>query len=93
MLQIIPKARELSCDKGYDAIWFRAAIVDHRICPRISFKPNLKVRIPNNCNLTSTAINPEMFGAFKILLRVHTRFDLYRRLFGSTRMSQFPHPD
>ena len=45
MLSVLPKAKELLGDKGYDSNWFRAALAERGITPCIPPRSNRKVRI------------------------------------------------
>ena len=43
MLPVLPKASDLLGDKGYDADWFRAALLERSITACIPSKSNRKV--------------------------------------------------
>jgi hypothetical protein len=44
ILPVLPKAKELLGDKGYDASWFRAALAERGIAACIRSKSNRKCR-------------------------------------------------
>jgi transposase len=46
MLPVMPKAKALLADKGYDADWFRAALTKRGLAACIPSKSNRKVAIP-----------------------------------------------
>jgi transposase len=76
MLPVLPKARELLGDKGYDADWFRAALADRKITACIPSKANRKVPIPHDTALYRLRHKVEnMFGRVKDWRRIHTRYD------------------
>mgnify|MGYP007120792082 CR=1 FL=1 len=47
MVEVLPKARVMLGDRGYDADWFRAALTKRGIAPCIPSKANRKVLIPH----------------------------------------------
>ena len=76
MLPAIPKARELLGDKGYDAVWYRAAHADRGIQPCIPSKTNRKVQIPYHRSLYRHRHKIEnMFGKLKDWRRIHPLYD------------------
>jgi transposase len=76
MLPLLPKARELLADKGYDADWFRKALVERKISACIPSKSNRKIQIPYDALLYRQRHKIEnMFGRLKDWRRVHTRYD------------------
>ena len=76
MLPLLPKARELLADKGYDADWFRKALVERKISACIPSKSNRKIQIPYDALLYRQRHKIEnMFGRLKDGRRVHTRYD------------------
>ena len=76
MLPSVPNARELLCDKGYDADWFRAALAERGIQSCIPSKSNRKIQIPYDRSLYRHRHKIEnMFGKLKDWRRIHTRYD------------------
>jgi len=76
MLPVLPKAKELLGDKGYDASWFRAALAERGTVACIPSKSNRKCLIPHDRTLYRQRHKIEnMFGRLKDLRRIHTRYD------------------
>ena len=76
MLSVMPKAKQLLADKGYDADWFRAALAKRRIAACIPSKSNRKAAIPYDAVLYKQRHKIEnMFGRLKDWRRIHTRYD------------------
>ena len=76
MLDAFPKAKVLLGDRGYDADWFRHALIERGITPCISSKTNRKVLIPHDRALYRQRHRVEnMFGKIKDWRRIHTRYD------------------
>jgi transposase len=76
ILSIMPPAKELLADKGYDADWFRAALARRGIVACIPSKSNRKVAIPYDAVLYKNRHKIEnMFGRLKDWRRIHTRYD------------------
>ncbi len=76
MLPVLPKAKVLLADKGYDADWFRAALAERGVAACIPSKSNRKVAIPYDVGLYKQRHKIEnMFGRFKDWRRIHTRYD------------------
>jgi transposase len=74
MIDAFPKAKTLLADRGYDADWFRQALIDRGITPCIPSKANRKVPIPHDRVLYRQRHKVEnMFGKIKDWRRVHTR--------------------
>ena len=48
MLSVLPRAKELLGDKGYDADWFRQSLAERGIKPCTPSKSNRKVRIEHD---------------------------------------------
>jgi len=48
MIDAFPKAKVLLGDRGYDADWFRHALIERGITPCIPSKTNRKVPIPHD---------------------------------------------
>ena len=51
LLSALPSAKYLLADRGYDADWFRNALIDKNITPCIPSKKNRKVQIPHDADL------------------------------------------
>lgn len=76
MVEALPKARVMLADRGYDADWFRAALLKRGITPCIPSKTNRKVQIPHDRALYRQRHKIEnMFGKLKDWRRIHTRYD------------------
>ena len=76
MLPVLPKARTLLGDRGYDAGWLRQALADRGIAACIPSKANRKVQIPHDAALYRSRHKIEiMFGRLKDWRRIHTRYD------------------
>ena len=76
VLQALPHARELLGDRGYDADWFRSALINKGIPPCIPPKKNRKVQIPYDKTLYKQRHKIEnMFGRLKDWRRIAMRYD------------------
>ena len=76
MIDAFPNAKSLLSDKGYDADWFRHALIERGITPCIPSKSNRKVQIPHDRILYRQRHRVEnMFGKIKDWRRIHTRYD------------------
>lgn len=76
MLHAIPNAKALLGDKGYDADWFRAALLAREIAPCIPPKANRKAKIAYDAVLYRQRHKIEnMFAKIKDWRRIHTRYD------------------
>ena len=76
MIDAFPKANVLLGDRGYDADWFRHALVERGITPCIPSKTNRKIAIPHDRALYRQRHRVEnMFGKIKDWRRIHTRYD------------------
>ena len=76
MVDALPKAKELLGDKGYDANWFRQALLERGITPCIPPKSNRKTQIDFDRTLYRSRHKIEnMFGKLKDWRRIHTRYD------------------
>ena len=76
MIDVFPKAKVSLGDKGYDAGWFRDALVARGTRPCIPSKANRKVQIPHDKMLYRQRHKVEnMFGRLKDWRRIHTRYD------------------
>ena len=76
MLPVLPKAKALLGDRGYDADWLRKALAARGIVACIPSKANRKVQIPHDKALYRQRHRIEnMFGRLKDWRRIHTRYD------------------
>lgn len=76
LLKALPKARELLADRGYDADWFRAALMERGIAPCIPPKKNRKTNIMYDRELYKQRHKIEnMFGRLKDWRRIAMRYD------------------
>ena len=76
MLDALPKANAMLGDRGYDADWFRGALIAKGITPCIPSKANRKIPIPHDRMLYRQRHRIEnMFGRLKDWRRIHTRSD------------------
>jgi len=66
MIDALPKAKAMLGDRGYDADWFRQALVVKGITPCIPSKANRRVQIPHDKALYRQRHKIEnMFGRLK----------------------------
>ena len=76
LVSAMPPAKVLLADRGYDADWFRNALIDMGITPCIPSKKNRKVPIEHDALLYKKRHKIEnMFGRLKDWRRVAMRFD------------------
>ena len=76
LLPSIPQAGALLADRGYDADWFRNALIELGISPRIPSRLSRKVQIPLDVALYRRHHKVEnMFAHLKDWHRVATRYD------------------
>ena len=76
LLDKLPKAKELLADRGYDADWFREALMEKGIAPCIPPKKNRKIQIEYDKTLYKQRHKIEnMFGKLKDWRRIVTRYD------------------
>ena len=76
MMEALPPAKAMLADRGYDADWFRSALLARGITPCIPSKTNRKVPIPHDKALYKQRHRIEnMFGKLKDWRRIHTRYD------------------
>lgn len=76
MANVLPEARALIGDRGYDADWFRRALADRGITACIPSKTNRSVPISHDTKLYRQRHKIEsMFGRLKDWRRIHTRYD------------------
>lgn len=73
---LLPPARELIADRGYDSNPFRAALAERGITACIPSKKNRKLPIPYDAALYRRRHHIEnMFGRLKDWRRIATRYD------------------
>lgn len=66
LLSAFPKAKELLADRGYDADWFRNALLERSITPCIPFRKTRKVAVAYDKDLYKQRHKIEnMFGRIK----------------------------
>ena len=66
MLDALPSAKAMLSDRGYDADWFRNALIAKGIAPCIPSRVNRKVPIPHDRTLYRQRHRIEnMFGRLK----------------------------
>ncbi|CAH1661229.1 transposase [Hyphomicrobiales bacterium] len=76
LVEALPPAKTMLADRGYDADWFRAALVARGIDPCIPSKINRKIFIPHDRALYRQRHRIEnMFARLKDWRRIHTRYD------------------
>ena len=76
LLRFMPRVNCLLADRGYDADWFRNALIDININLCIPSKKNRKVQIAHDAALYKKRYKIEnMFGRMKDWRRVAMRFD------------------
>ena len=76
LLGAMPQVKALLADRGYDADWFRNALIDKGITPCIPSKKNRKVQIEHDATLYKKRHKIEnMFGRLKDWRRIAMRFD------------------
>ena len=85
MLDALPKAKAMLGDRGYDADWFRDALIAKGIVHRASRqRANRKIAIPHDRALYRQRHRIEiMFGRLKDWRRIHTRYDRWAHTFFS----------
>lgn len=72
----MPSVKCLLADRGYDADWFRNALIGINITPCIPSKKNRKVPIPHDAALYKKRHKiKNMFGRMKDWRRIAMRFD------------------
>jgi transposase len=76
LLSSIPRAGALLADRGYDAAWFRNALVELGISPCIPSRVSRKIPIPHDAELYRQRHKIEnMFARLKDWRRIATRYD------------------
>lgn len=84
LLDSLPHARELLADRGYDADWFRAALLRRGITPCIPPKKNRKQPVVYDKDLYKQRHKIEiMFGRLKDWRRIAMRHDRCAHTFHS----------
>jgi len=79
---LLPPARELIADRGYDSNPFRAALAERGIAACIPTKKNRKQPIPHDPTLYRQRHRIEnMFGRLKDWRRIATRYDRCATIF------------
>ena len=82
LLSSLPQAKTLLADRGYDANWFRNALIDRGIQPCIPSRKNRLVQIPHDTVLYQKRHRIEnMFARIKDWRRIATRYDRCPDLF------------
>lgn len=76
MMEALPRAKAMLADRGYDADWFRHALIARGITPCIPSRTNRKIPIPHDKELYRQRHKIEnMFGKLKDWRRIATRYD------------------
>lgn len=76
LLPTIPKAAALLLDRGYDADWFRNALIEMGISPCIPSRAGREVPIHHDADLYRLRHTIEnMFARLKDWRRIATRYD------------------
>lgn len=76
LLDVLPKAKELLADRGYDATWFRNALLEKGITPCIPSRRTRKIPISYDKELYKQRHKIEnMFGKIKDWWRIAMRYD------------------
>ena len=82
LLSSLPKAGTLLADRGYDADWFRNALIERDIQPCIPSRKGRKTAVPHDANLYRKRHKIEnMFARLKDWRRIATRYDRCADLF------------
>jgi transposase len=84
-LSSLPAAKVLLADRGYDADWFREALIARGIEACIPSKSNRKIPIPHDkVRYRNRHKIENMFGKLKDWRRIHTRYDRCAEVFMGT---------
>ena len=76
LLPVLPRAKVLLADRGYDADWFRTALTEKGIAPCIPPKKNRKIQVEYDKELYKQRHKIEnMFGRIKDWRRIAMRYD------------------
>ena len=82
LLSTLPPAKHLLADRGYDADWFRNALIERKIQPCIPSRRCRKVPIPHDAILYKQRHRIEnSFARLKDWRRIATRYDRCADLF------------
>lgn len=82
LLSSLPSAGTLLADRGYDADWFRNALIERDIQPCIPSRKGRKTAIPHDADLYRKRHKIEnMFARLKDWRRIATRYDRCADLF------------
>jgi transposase len=82
MLSSLPKAKVLLADRGYDADWFRWALVDRGITPCIPARKRRTLSVTHDPVLYHRRhLIENMFARLKDWRRIATRYDRCADLF------------
>ncbi len=85
LLDTLPPASVLLADRGYDANWFRKALLRKGIEPCIPPRKNRKTKIPYNKTLYKQRHKIEnLFAKLKDWRRIATRYDRCAHTFFSS---------
>ena len=85
LIEDLPKASFLLADRGYDADWFRKALLDKKIKPCIPGRKSRKISVKYDKRRYKRRNRIErMFGKLKDWRRVATRYDRCPNVFIST---------
>jgi transposase len=91
LLSSIPKAGSLLADRGYDADWFRSALIEMGISPCIPSRAGRKDPIQHDADLYRQRHKIEnMFARLKDWRRIATRYDRCRSC--SSPPARWPQP-
>ena len=75
MVDALPKGKALLGNKGYDAGWFRAALINRGFTACIASETNRKLQILHDRTLYRQRHRVEsIFGKLKDWRRIHTRY-------------------
>jgi len=84
LLTSLPDAKWMLADRGYDADWFRAELIERNIEPCIPSRRNRKVIIPHDTKIYRSRHKIEnMFGRLKDWRRIATRYNRCPTIFMS----------
>lgn len=76
LLSGLPQAKELLADRGYDAGWFRLALIQRGITPCIPPKRNRKFQHSyNQASCKKRRLIENLFSRLKDWRRIATRYD------------------
>ena len=82
LLNSLPRAKHMLADRGYDAGWYRQALVNKGIAPCIPSRKSRKVLIPHDATRYRDRHKIENgFARLKDWRRVATRYDRCPKVF------------